>query len=437
MVVSNIPVRKIPLGRQSATGTYVTRKGAPVKYESALERDCLIFADYDSRVKSITEQPVKIANHVPDFLLETDAGPIIVDVKPETKLLEAWEDDRTRLAPTAEYCEEKKASYCFFTDAIRYNFSNRLAVLKFIDQFGCDESIQTDRSGITRISDELPLPVREVCTRLGGGLAYGDKRKVLARMVYLGELFVVDTTASEDFDDARVSLTSDQDTLQFLIPYERMMKRMETHPLRFILQSSVNYFEGMSTLDLAGHHYEVLDSSDSVSVLIRSSESSEEYRIALDSFPVPGGRIALSNMNSEEYFDFLKKLDVISALAEERVLSKPILEHAANSLGLGTRQIQRLVVRFKESGKDPESLLPPDSQHGRGTSRIHPKAQEFLEEIIEEYLDPKGEKTFRGSSIIRDLCKRIRKYNKGKPQAEWVPLVPPSTVYSKLNAISP
>ena len=69
---------------------------AHVIYESRLELSRLIFADFDRSVNQIFAQPFILAanlgrkrrRHVPDYLLMTDDGPIVVDVKPTAKLTE-------------------------------------------------------------------------------------------------------------------------------------------------------------------------------------------------------------------------------------------------------------------------------------------------------------------------------------------------------------
>jgi hypothetical protein len=65
-----------------------------VTYESRLELARLLFADFDSSVYGIVAQPFLLTTamdgvvrkHVPDFLLETDLGPVVVDVKPRRQL---------------------------------------------------------------------------------------------------------------------------------------------------------------------------------------------------------------------------------------------------------------------------------------------------------------------------------------------------------------
>ena len=68
-----------------------------VIYESRLELSRLLLADFDPAVSFIAAQPFLLSaqvagvarKHVPDFLLETDRGPVVVDVKPERKLADA------------------------------------------------------------------------------------------------------------------------------------------------------------------------------------------------------------------------------------------------------------------------------------------------------------------------------------------------------------
>jgi hypothetical protein len=73
------------------SGTYwcATDQGHVI-YESRLELVRLLFADFDRRVKHIVAQPFllrtkvggRLKRHVPDYLLWTDTGPVVVDVKP-------------------------------------------------------------------------------------------------------------------------------------------------------------------------------------------------------------------------------------------------------------------------------------------------------------------------------------------------------------------
>jgi hypothetical protein len=65
-----------------------------VIYESRLELARLLYADFDPAVTRILAQPFlmtahvegKDRRHIPDFLLLTGAGPLVVDVKPAQRL---------------------------------------------------------------------------------------------------------------------------------------------------------------------------------------------------------------------------------------------------------------------------------------------------------------------------------------------------------------
>ncbi|MEW9533651.1 TnsA-like heteromeric transposase endonuclease subunit [Microbispora sp. NPDC049125] len=65
-----------------------------VIYESRLELARLLFADFDTSVRRIVAQPFLLKaevagaerRHIPDYLLFTAAGPVVVDVKPRHRL---------------------------------------------------------------------------------------------------------------------------------------------------------------------------------------------------------------------------------------------------------------------------------------------------------------------------------------------------------------
>jgi hypothetical protein len=79
-----------------------------VIYESRLELAVLLSADFDASVSAIVAQPFLLRaevggvtrRHVPDYLLMTDAGPVVVDVKPRHRL------DRPELAATFGWTRE-------------------------------------------------------------------------------------------------------------------------------------------------------------------------------------------------------------------------------------------------------------------------------------------------------------------------------------------
>ncbi|MDX1873283.1 TnsA-like heteromeric transposase endonuclease subunit [Mycolicibacterium sp. 120266] len=82
-------------GQKHYSGSYWSSTvGGHVIYESRLELARLLFADFDTSVQCIIAQPFllrtsvdrKSRKHIPDYLLITDNGPVVVDVKPAHRL---------------------------------------------------------------------------------------------------------------------------------------------------------------------------------------------------------------------------------------------------------------------------------------------------------------------------------------------------------------
>ncbi|GAJ83634.1 hypothetical protein NBRGN_065_00300 [Nocardia brasiliensis NBRC 14402] len=82
-------------GQKHYSGTYWSATEAShVIYESRLELSRLLIADFDRSVKHIVAQPFllratvdrKLRKHIPDYLLLTDDGPVVVDVKPRARM---------------------------------------------------------------------------------------------------------------------------------------------------------------------------------------------------------------------------------------------------------------------------------------------------------------------------------------------------------------
>ncbi|HZE16702.1 MAG TPA: TnsA-like heteromeric transposase endonuclease subunit, partial [Mycobacterium sp.] len=85
-------------GQKHYSGTYwASTEESHVIYESRLELARLLYADFDGAVCRIVAQPFllkakvdrRVRRHVPDFLLMTDQGPVIVDVKPSARVSDA------------------------------------------------------------------------------------------------------------------------------------------------------------------------------------------------------------------------------------------------------------------------------------------------------------------------------------------------------------
>lgn len=82
-------------GQKHYSGAYWSSTvGGHVIYESRLELARLLFADFDVSMRQMVAQPFllralvnrKPRKHIPDYLLITDTGPVVVDVKPARRL---------------------------------------------------------------------------------------------------------------------------------------------------------------------------------------------------------------------------------------------------------------------------------------------------------------------------------------------------------------
>jgi hypothetical protein len=99
-VVDGRPWRSFPwyLGQKNYSGLYwCATERALVGYESRLERARLMMVDFDPTAKRIASQPFQLRaridgqriTRVPDYLVCTDDGPLLIDVKPERALRDA------------------------------------------------------------------------------------------------------------------------------------------------------------------------------------------------------------------------------------------------------------------------------------------------------------------------------------------------------------
>ena len=99
-MVRGLPAREFPTyrGQRNYPGwLWMSTTGTLVGYESLRELDRLLLADFDPAVTWVSSQPCWVSGrdgsvlrrHVPDFLLQTTNGFVVVDVKPVELLKDA------------------------------------------------------------------------------------------------------------------------------------------------------------------------------------------------------------------------------------------------------------------------------------------------------------------------------------------------------------
>lgn len=119
-VVRGLPVRAFPTyrGQRNYPGwLWLSTTCSLVGYESLLERDRLWLADFDPAVTWVASQPFWVSGrdgsvlrrHVPDFLLETTTGFVVVDVKPAELVDDA--DVAAVMGWTRRLCDAKGWAY--------------------------------------------------------------------------------------------------------------------------------------------------------------------------------------------------------------------------------------------------------------------------------------------------------------------------------------
>ncbi|MFD3701399.1 TnsA-like heteromeric transposase endonuclease subunit [Streptomyces sp. NPDC058646] len=93
------------MGQKHYSGSYWSSTQADhVIYESRLELARLLYADFDRDVTAIVAQPFLLRaevdgvlrRHIPDYLMATTAGPLVVDVKPRHRAAKPEHAYRTR-----------------------------------------------------------------------------------------------------------------------------------------------------------------------------------------------------------------------------------------------------------------------------------------------------------------------------------------------------
>lgn len=441
-------VRRVRPNRISCTGCYVSRQGYSIPYESVLERDFFLLSDFDPSVVNMLPQPLRIGDHVPDARLETSDGIVIVDVKPEAILLKKWSSFSVTFAATAKFCGEHGYSYAFFTDAIRNELNDRLEVLKEVHcrALQAAESPDAAASLLSLLNNNGPTKVRTLTDQLGPQHGLLELRAVLCKLISDFSV-TISETPSAFLEDASASLKGTEfGLLNLLVPYPRLVRRLETHPLRYLEPHLPAYYQGMQELTLGGHGYDVLDSSLPEKVLVKSTETGEIYRVCLDRIPAAGGRLsALALQQSKadlleiqkgrpDLFDrVVRRGEAIRGLVSFPRRTREDVQRVANLLELSERQVRRLVKDFELHGIG--GLIPSEGKGGKGRSRLNPEVDEIVRQVIEEqYLSPKKPTV---AQIHKDIRLRISNANEIRPQDNRLVAPHIDTIHERVHAIRP
>jgi hypothetical protein len=211
-VVHGRPVRTIPAyGQRSRPGVlWVATTGTHVPYESLLERDRLLMADFDPVVRGIAVQPLALSGrdgqtlrrHVPDMLLErADGTYLLVDVKPAR--LCSMPDAAAVLNWTGRLCADKGWGYEVWSGADPVLLGNLRFLAgfrrrRYLDEVALHGTVRAARTGMTIVELEAmsgmdPAEARAAVLAL---LWAGSLTTDLARPLSPASVLQVDEPAS-------------------------------------------------------------------------------------------------------------------------------------------------------------------------------------------------------------------------------------------------
>jgi hypothetical protein len=181
-------------GQKHYSGTYwsATEHGHVV-YESLHELSCLLLADFDQSVERIVAQPFRLEFptrpkptwRVPDFLLSTDHGAVVVDVTWPERLKEP--ELATRLTLTRELLDRRGWIHAVVTDYP----ADFLANVRFLAGFRRDWLINQEALAVLRSQREslVGMSLGEVTLNIHP-LPAALIRSALFHLLWRGEVVV-------------------------------------------------------------------------------------------------------------------------------------------------------------------------------------------------------------------------------------------------------
>lgn len=162
-----------------------------VIYESRLELARLLFADFDPSVRHIVAQPFllkaalegKVRKHIPDYLLITGQGPVVVDVKPLRRVSQpevAFTFDWTRRA-----VESRGWQYEVWSEPPPAELEN----IRFLAGYRRSWLFSTDLLDELRDADLDGVPLGQIASRFPGH-AEPQVRSAVHHLLWTHDLLV-------------------------------------------------------------------------------------------------------------------------------------------------------------------------------------------------------------------------------------------------------
>ncbi|HTF65454.1 MAG TPA: TnsA endonuclease N-terminal domain-containing protein [Edaphobacter sp.] len=220
----------------TVTGLKVSRRvGRMVEFESLLERDLITILEFSPVVKTFEEQPITIRwldsggkehLYTPDFLIQfrgqrflrkgSTAKPWLVEVKPQKRLVEQWDELRDRFRAAVAEASRRGWLFRILTDReIRTPYLRNVAFLQ------CAKGVDVDESFRSRIISLLKAEPLTLVLILDGLAATGASRPIALAQIWKMVL------RAELVTDLALPLTMDS---EFSLPKPEVGYDLRTSP---------------------------------------------------------------------------------------------------------------------------------------------------------------------------------------------------------------
>jgi len=192
----------------SVSGNYAFRNTKSIWFESTLERDFLLRAEYDFSVYDIVEQPVQVpyitslgdrSLYTPDFLMQfngaslknntEDPALLLVEIKPIEKLRSDWIKLKPKFLAAQRYAKSKGWKFKIYNETRIYDlfWDN----IKFIKRFRNSElNSDIEHFILATIKNKNIISIqdleKEICSSVGANnnfiLQLIAKRKIICNL---------------------------------------------------------------------------------------------------------------------------------------------------------------------------------------------------------------------------------------------------------------
>jgi hypothetical protein len=224
------PVRRIRSNYRSVTGIYFSSFG-PVEFESQLERDAYTVLEFDSSVKGLHPQPIRIGNYVPDCQIYVHEGAnILAEIKYERELDQNWLSLSEKFVRAEDYATHHGQVFGFITDTLVYKSRNLIQVLKWMKFMACRNTRSASVQG--RIDKIMSGGKRIVFGALARAIEPNTKDSIsgICQCVLSKSLLIASAPTIDPMDSILVAASSHSIPMMptIFLPYRTYVKQKKS-----------------------------------------------------------------------------------------------------------------------------------------------------------------------------------------------------------------